>query len=277
MRWYADNSELYGVRDAEIPDILLFGGVVVSADAERGLQNAIERVKSRFCPARAPVKWNFKDLKAFYARYKSEALYKEMLDASREIRAAIFEAAAQHDFQIVVSCIESHSVTRNVIKGKKSALSGFAFSNGLMRFGLCVQHANPKPLHAQVVLDWPEKGDTEPFSREYTSAYLHGKSSTSTPYFCGPLSGHGFLDSVMFTTMTHCTLLQFADLVLGATREVVDCALGKRQEAFGLDMARVVKGKFHGAPAHLFGRGINVPSGNTRLRTCLRDYLAQTF
>lgn len=119
MRWYADNSELYGVRDANIPDILLFGGIVVPAETERAFQNAIEATKERFCPARAPIKWNFKDLKKFYERRKRGDLYRRMLDNSKEIRAAIFEEAVRHDFQIVISCIESHSVVRDVIKNKK--------------------------------------------------------------------------------------------------------------------------------------------------------------
>ena len=45
MKWYADNSELNGIKYAEIPDILLFGGVIVGADAEAYLQSEIEKIK----------------------------------------------------------------------------------------------------------------------------------------------------------------------------------------------------------------------------------------
>jgi len=275
MRWYADNSELFGVRETDIPDILLFGGIVVPADAERGLQNAIEAVKEEFCSPRAPVKWNFKDLKKLYERHESLPQYEKLLQNSKELRAAIFDEASKHNFQIVISCIESHSVMRNVIKDKKAALSGFAFANGLMRFGLCVQAA--KPSSAQVVLDWPDKGEAEPFSREYAAAYIQGKSRAGVTYYCGPLNNLGFLDSVMYTTMVNSTLLQFTDLVVGATRELVDCAIGKRTECLGLDLARILRSKYYGAPNEIFGRGINVPSGNGRFRTSLRNFLSANF
>lgn len=133
-------------------------------------------------------------------------------------------------------------------------------------------------MNAQVVLDWPDKGESEPFALEYQAAYTRGKTADgSVNYFCGPLNSLGFLDSVMYTTMTDCTLLQVADLLVGATRELVDCALEKRSDSFGLDMARLVKEKYYGFPSNIFGRGINVPSGNIRFRTSIRDFLSTSF
>jgi len=36
MRWYGDNSELNGIWKAEIPDVLLFGGIAIEdSDAQK--------------------------------------------------------------------------------------------------------------------------------------------------------------------------------------------------------------------------------------------------
>lgn len=270
MRWYADNSELHGIRDTDIPDILLFGGIAVPARVERALQRALEDVKGQFGEARSPVKWNFKNLRPEYKKRDQEALFEKLLKTSAQWRTALFEEAAKHDFQIVVSCLESHSVFKEKIKDVKAALSGYSFSNGLMRFGLCVQIA--KPEQAQVIVDWPDKHDCEPFTVEYQHAYSHGASSTGQKYFCGPLRSIGFLDSVAYTTMIDSTLLQFADLIVGATREVVQCALGGREEGLGVTLTRSLKTKFYGAPNSIFGRGFNVASSNQRLRNQLKLY-----
>lgn len=69
MRWYADNSELNGIREAEIPDILLFGGYTVTDEQEINIRESIENIREKnFGSRRAPVKWNFKDLKDIYEK-----------------------------------------------------------------------------------------------------------------------------------------------------------------------------------------------------------------
>jgi len=275
MRWYADNSELHGIRGADIPDILLFGGVAVPAHAERGLHQALEGIKKKHGAARAPVKWNFKNLGPEYKKQNQEKLFETLLASSGEWRSQMFEEAAKHDIQVIVSVIETLSVKKDKIKDAKATLSGFAFANGLMRYGLCV--ADAKPEHAQVMLDWPDKHDSEPFTLEYQHAYARGRSSGGQEYYCGALQSIGFLDSVAYTTMVNSTLLQFADLVVGATREVVNCALGKGKEGLGVNLSKSIKHRYYGAPTEIFGRGINVASRNERLKAQLRDYLKATF
>ena len=67
MKWYADNSELTGIEGAEIPDILLFGGLIVPAESESQLQAQIEEIKRRYGGhSYAPVTWNLKDVKKLY-------------------------------------------------------------------------------------------------------------------------------------------------------------------------------------------------------------------
>lgn len=272
MRWYADNSELNGIRGSDIPDILLFGGVAVEPAYEMVLRSRIEQVKAKYGHPRAPIKWNFRDLKALYQKQNQEPLYKKMLETSKEWRLDLANAVSDIEFTVILACIESHSIDKKVIKDVKEDLTGFVFSNGLMRVALHVQEA--KPLSAQVVLDWPDQGDTKPFDSEYMAAYNFGKTKGGeVGYHSGQLSKLGFMDSPMYTNMRHSTLLQFADLVLGSTREIIECATGKKSTSFGLDFAKILRSKYRGYPNKIFGRGVSVASGNVEFRSAIRNYL----
>ena len=55
-----------------------------------------------------------------------------------------------------------------------------------------------------------------------------------------------------------CPLLQFSDLLVGAMREVVEVALGKKEDSLGLSLTRLVRAKFRGAPSEIMGRGISI-------------------
>ena len=268
MKWYADNSELNGIKEAEIPDILLFGGVIVGADAEAYLQSEIEKIKKRHGHPCAPVKWNMKDLKELYKKQEQVALYEKLLASSREWRAELFTVLAAADCALLVSCIEGYSQKRDVLKQRKEDLTRYIFTNGLMRFGFHVREA--KPSQAQVVLDWPDKGISKPFDSEYAYAYGRGKTINGITYKCGKLSSLGFSDSVMFTHMQHCQMLQIADLVVGASREFLECCLGKKEGGQGLDCLRTVRDKLRGAPGNIVGRGLVVSSGNTKFQSSVR-------
>ncbi|MDI6688536.1 MAG: hypothetical protein QME06_10005 [Desulfobacterales bacterium] len=98
MRWYADNSELNGIRGSQIPDILLFGGLAVPPDSEFLLRTTIEKAKSEFGPPRIPVKWNFKDLKKVFEKQNKNSLYDDLLTKSQEWRETIFRSVANIDF-----------------------------------------------------------------------------------------------------------------------------------------------------------------------------------
>jgi hypothetical protein len=268
MRWYADNSELASLRGAQIPDVVLFGGVVVPENTAVTLRTAIEGVKAKYGgDPRAPVKWNFKDLEALYRRHRLKELYAKLHESTKEWRRDIFAAVAELDFKIIISCVESYSTSRGDIKVLKPDLCGFAFANGLMRFALHVQET--KPTTATVILDWPENNDPAPFNKEYSPAYLQGTSTNPKIFFySGPLKHLNFSDSVLYSQMKHTTLLQF----VGATREFIECALGKRgKDALGLEVLKSVKSCFYGAPNRIFGRGISVSSGSVNLRKSVRE------
>lgn len=272
MKWFADNSELNGIKEADIPDILMFGGVVIPPDIERDLRRDIEAVKGRYADPRAPIKWNMRDLKALYKKHDLEELYRQLMDSSRQWRQELFDVLNQYDVTLLISCIEAYSPNRRTIKTTKEQLTGHSFSNGLMRFGLHVQEMQPS--HAQVVLDWPDRGDSNPFDTEYAAAFNKGKTAGGdVSYRCGALSELAFLDSATYTNMYYSTFLQVADLVVGATREVIECALGKKQSGQGVDCLRLVRDRFRGAPNRIFGYGISVSSGNQDFRNAVRGSL----
>jgi hypothetical protein len=53
-------------------------------------------------------------------------------------------------------------------------------------------------------------------------------------------------------------LLQISDLIVGATREMVELSLNKRDDSFGFSLLKKLKDKFYGAPNNIIGRGISI-------------------
>lgn len=272
MRWYADNSELMGYRDATIPDIVLFGGVAVPDKEIAPMTRAIEDAKAKYWAARAPIKWNMRDLRKHYERHDLAKQHGVLLSNSEALRTDIFAATEAFDYSIIVACIESYQTTREGIKQVRPNLASYVFSNGLMRFSMHAKASGAKaPL---IVLDWPDGGDATPFTTEYASAFNLGHTAgRAVPYLSGPLRHLGFCDSVLFTTMLNSTLLQFADLIVGASREAVECAIGRRNPGLGVQLMKRVKHKLYGAPNKVFGRGINVASGNAQLSARVEAFI----
>lgn len=135
-----------------------------------------------------------RDLKSLYKKQNREVMHKVLLDSSREWRGEIFAALAASDVTLIVACIESYSGSREKIKSNKEQLTRHSFSNGLMRFGLHAQQE--KPDFAQVVLDWPDGGNSQPFDAEYSAAFNLGKTKCGAiKYQCGPLNTLNFVDS----------------------------------------------------------------------------------
>lgn len=272
MKWFADNSELNGIKEADIPDILIFGGMAVPVASEKSLRSRVEEIKAQYAHPRAPIKWNMRDLKSLYKKQKMEEMYTSLLTSSREWRGEIFSALAESDVTLILACIESYSANRDKIKVNKEQLTRHSFSNGLMRFGLHVQET-PSDF-ALVILDWPDGGNSQPFDSEYSAAFNSGKTRCGDiKYQCGPLSKLNFIDSAVYANMHHSTLLQVADLIVGATREVIECCLGKKDGGQGVDCVRIVKDKFRGAPNNVVGRGISISTGNKEFLRSVSDGL----
>jgi hypothetical protein len=269
MKWYADNSELRGLRESDIADVLLFGGIAVPSDEEElRLKSKVEEIKASYAHSRAPVKWNFRDLRKKYDQVGASKHYKALLNTSDEWRESIFDAIQQSDVTILVSCIEAYSTRRKVIKTKKESLSRHVFSNALMRFGLHVHESSSQ--NAQVILDWPDKGAAKPFNAEYAAAHTFGANhDNDVSYKCGRLRDLKMADSVLFTTMEYSTLLQVSDLIVGASREFVEWSLGKCQAGLGVECFSKVLANFRGAQDKILGRGFSVSTKNASLREAI--------
>jgi hypothetical protein len=276
MLWYADNSELKGIREAEIPDMVLFGGIAVPSSSEAKLRSDVEGVKQKYFDARAPVKWNFKDLKPTYEAHNLSKQYETMLETSKEWRREVFEVIAASDCTIIVSVVQSHSIKRDVIKEVRPALVRYSFSNCLMRVGKHVEET--KPERCQVILDWPEKGDSNPFDDEYSAAFRLGKTpGNEVPYISGPLSRLSFADSLAYSNMRHTTLLQVADLVVGATRELLEVALKKKEASLGLALCKLAAPRFRGyGRGTVFGYGVSA-AGDAEFKQQLRGFVDDTL
>lgn len=268
LRWYADNSEVVGWRGAQIQDVFLFGGVIVPESDEREIRNRIEAVKSKYGSRRAPVKWNFKDLKSRYEQKGLKDLYTTLLNSSQEWRSEILHIAMASNAKIVTACIESYSLERKIIKLRKQSIAQYAFANSLQRTALHAKQAGA--TSCDVVLDWPDKADPHPFCSEYASAFNEGKTIEGHPYHSGALSALGFSDTPMFQHMENSCLLQLSDLVVGAVREYVEYSLGKREGGLGVDLTRDMKHLFYGAPRNICGWGL-VLAGAGEFRQKIKD------
>lgn len=270
MKWYADNSELHGTKDSVIPDILIFGGLMIETAQEKVLRASVERIKRKHCGYdRAPIKWNMRDLESLYKSQNMESLYKDLFASSQTWRREIFDEIAKTECLALVSCIEGYSADRQVLKDKKDELTGMVFSNALMRYGLHVKGARADS--AAVVLDWPDKGKSRPFDEEYASAYSKGTTpGNNVRYSSGTLSSLGFCDSIYYSNMNHSTMLQVADLVVGATREFIDFCLKQKKTTQGVSCTKQISARFRGAPSRILGYGIIVPSGNDQLLAAVK-------
>ena len=275
MRWYADDSDLKTAKETEIPNAILFGGIVVAEENEKVLRDAIENAKSNFGHKRAPVKWNFQDLKKKYTDQGHHELYKILLGNRYEIRKAIFDSASEVEFSIILSVAVGYSNTKEDLAKKKSDLTRYVFSNALMRYALHVQEK--KPNRAEVILDWPDGNNSKPFDLEYTSAYNKGKTSDGGSYNSGSLESLNFHDSAVFTRMLHSTLLQFSDLLVGATREFVQVAMEQREPGHGVKLLKLVAHKFRGYPNNVINRGIIVNNGSSETKRKITDKFRELF
>lgn len=267
--WFADDCKVTSGRGSEIPDLMFFGGLIIDALLVESLRQQIEAAKG----GRYPVKWNMKALRRFYQDNKGLAeKFAELLKTSLSWRSQIFDILSQNKIIVLVACIEHYSKKRQIQVQKRRQLCRYNFANALMRFGLLVNEL--KPASAIVVADWPEGADPSPFAEEYASAFNWGVTSEKhVAYLCGPLCKLHFHDSIMFTKSLHCTLLQCADLVVGATADFVQACLGMSGREFGVECIRKIWNKFRGGhdPTQVLGRGLIISSGNVKLKEAIQD------
>lgn len=258
IRWYADNSETKSTPEIAIPDIQLFGGIAANESTCAELGSVMKSVKLSYSRTPDfPLKWCFKDLEKNFRESRRAKLYTKLLQDWSAWRTEIFNRISQIDFKILVSVIFSYGSSRSTLLDTKEDVTRFGFSNALQRVGLFVKKLCSGP--AEVILDWPDKNKKTLFDLEYKSAYQKGISAVyGYGYKCGSLKDLAFSDSVLFTSMNQCSLLQISDLIVGATRELVEEALGRRRSSLGTRLLKMVRGRFDGAPGSVVGWGIAI-------------------
>lgn len=277
IRWYADNSELRGIWGAEIPDILLFGGIILDETAAAEICAMMSDVKSGLHENQTlPLKWNFRDLERHYQELGLSSVYATLLENSRAWRSEIFSRLAAIDFKIIVSMIISHGTRRETLIRTRDQVTRFVFLMALQRVGLYVRSQGAGS--AEIILDWPAEGKRNLFDLEYRCAHQNGSSAEfEQGYACGPLKNIGFGESALFTSTHECSVLQVCDLIVGATRELVEEALGRRENSLGVTLLTLIKDKFEGAPNNVVGRGLAISPRQGAFYERVRNKIASLY
>lgn len=262
--FYADDTYAKSSTADEPKAIHLFGGIVVSRNSEEGMIKVIREVKSHYTHPNMPVKWNFKDnsIKKKYEEFKRVDEYTKMLAKSREWRLEVFQRLNEFDYTIVVSCIEAFSKDAATIQKTKNQLNTYCFENVLMRVGLDAKDIGG---YWQCVLDWPPDNNSKPFDSGYYKLFHTGKASSPKPAICGPLERIGFSHSLHFTRANHSPLMQLTDLVLGATRDHIECKIQGRQSSVGTEAVEIFYDHFRNQDGEVPRYGVIPSTGSQRL------------
>jgi hypothetical protein len=273
MQWYGDNSELKGIWNAPIPDILLFGGIALGKEQAESLRRLIIDFKHEYRKeADFPIKWNLKDLQRWFKNKNHQELHQKLLKESKDWRTSLIRASLAIDYKIIAACVVCHSSKIEKIKEHKPNIIKYTFCNALMRVALYAKGINASNF--EIILDWPEGNTHTPYSEEYRSAYYNGccHASPEIKYYSGPLKAIGFNEALYFARMEDCSLLQFSDIVLGTTREFVDFCLGKRNhDHLGVELTKYLIPKYRGFPSRIIGRGISIAPTDSTLSKRLFD------
>lgn len=252
-KWYADNTELSTTKSKN--NVLIFGGIIIDEIEERKLKIIIEDAKAKYAIKTLPIKWNFKDLKPTYLELSKLKEYEILLSNSYKWRREIFEKSLSVNYKVVLACTERYDSSKS-LSSIKEDLTSISFAQSLMRVGLYAKNdTNEKSF--QVILDWPDSSNPKPFNREYFKAYHQGRSCMNIPYYSGPLKEIGFGDSLYYAKSTHCTMLQFADLVIGASKDYILKNLHEIDNSLGFDLIELIKCKINGYPEKIIEYGFN--------------------
>lgn len=259
---YADDTYAKASKEDGPRRIHLFGGVIVSRSSEEKIIKEIREVKHQYTHPNMPVKWNFKDtaIRKKYEEFGRKDEYTKMLDASREWRLEMFRRINNLDYKIIMSCIEASSEKIKVINQVKNELNTYCFENVLMRVGM---DAKERRDNWQCVLDWPPDNDTKPFDRGYYQLFHFGQASSPKPAICGPLEALGFSHSLHFTRANHSPLMQLADLVLGATRDHIECQIQGRDSSVGSEAVNIFYDHYRNLKGNVPRYGV-IPSTSSK-------------
>jgi hypothetical protein len=267
LKWYADNSELSTLKGK--PNVLLFGGVIVDNKSIKQIEELLREIKKRYTYPTLPVKWNFKDLEDIYKERNRLEDYEELKQKSSEWRTEIFERSLDIDYTVVLACTERYN-SNIPLKQIKDELTGITFTQALMRIGLFAKDL-PFKDNFEIILDWPESSNPKPFNREYFKAYNYGKTSKDVTFFSGPLINLGFNDSLYFAKTTHCCVLQFADLIIGAAKDFILKTILDIDNSLGYDLTAKILTKYRGYPGQIIDYGMNYSPKNENYKKIIEE------
>lgn len=251
---YADFSE-WTINNTDIPNVIVFAGIIIDDSSIVKLSNEISRIKEQIkAPYKdvpnLPLKWCFGDLKNFYEDKNLGDLYKHLLKTRTTWLNQISDMLNSISFNFIISIIKCYAKNRTSLKKTKDMVIGFAFSNCLMKYGFYIKKNNL--TRADVIIDWPQKDNKKLYEEEYRTAFYFGRSAKyGCSYKCGPLRNLGFNESLFFSSTTECSVLQIADLIAGAFKDILKQGLEDKDSKTGNEFIQKIKYKLLGAPNNL--------------------------
>ncbi len=263
IKFYLDHTEFKVDREAPINDTIIIGGILITHEEEQKLTSIIREIKSRYVNPDLPLKYNMRDLKSKFEEHNLKAEFEKMLHESAEWRIELFKRSLDVDFKIIIAVIQNFQADKKGQKDIKTDLLGYSFADLLMRVALEVR--SMKIVPAEVISDWPESNNPKPFNYQYYYAFWRGITPEGQDYFSGTLRSNGFHDTILFASMNHSNMLQFSDLVIGASRDFLSTHIEEREYSIGKELVEVIFPKFRGFPSNM-NYGISISSNNNELK-----------
>lgn len=263
IKFYLDHTELKVDREAPINDTIIIGGILITHEEEQKLTSIMREIKSRYVNPDLPLKYNMRDLRAKFQEHNFKAKFERMLHESAQWRNELFKRALEVDFKIIIAIIQNFQADKKGQKDIKTDLLGYSFADLLMRIALEVKTKKIGPV--EVISDWPESNNPKPFNSQYYYAYWRGKTREGQDYYSGALRSNGFHDTILFASMNHSNMLQFSDLIIGASKDFLSAHLDEREYSIGKDLVEVILPKFRGFPSNL-NYGISISTSNGELK-----------
>lgn len=260
---YLDHTEFKVDANATIKDTVVMGGILIEHGEEKKLTSIIREIKSRYFNPDLPLKFNMKDLRKKYEEHNLLAEFEAFTRDSANWRKELFKRSLEIDYTIIISVIKHYKIDKKDKAIDKFDILGYTFNNILMRTALETQ--TRKEDFTQVIVDWPDGNNPKPFNYEYYFAFWRGITPAGQSYYSGTLKSVGFHDTVLFASMNHSNMLQFADLIIGSMRDFLSCSLEEREYAIGKELTEIVLKKVRGFPKKIT-YGLSVSSGNYELK-----------
>ncbi len=269
-KFYLDHTEFKVDTESSVKDTIVMGGLLIRAEEEMKLTSIIREIKSRYFNPDLPLKFNMRDLRKKYEEHNLVAEFESFMRDSAKWRKELFERSLEIDYTIIISVIKHYQPDKKEKVIDKHDIIGYAFNNVLMRTALEVKEM--KSDFAQVIVDWPDGNNPKPYNNEYYYAFWRGKTPTGQDYYSGTLKSVGFHDTVLFASMNHSNMLQFADLLIGSMRDFLSCSLEEREYAIGKELTEIVLKKVRGFPKKMT-YGLSISSGNHDLKSRIIEIL----